>query len=233
MRRHKSWYRTCGMPRCCIRSLLGRESSWILVKKFPWKSWIFYGFFPACFPKENGQKKSTKKSTAESKHQNPPKISGKGCNWKNACNNCVTDGAQTERSGDLKGFCGESWQAPSSEPFLKLLLGRWWDANAVANRMERVTPTLTPQIPAWFKSKKKTVSAPAGSGPIPKNQISFLRLSAYKMGVSMRLFKPQILSLFKLPFAILGEDRGLNDHLRAKFGLKWAVKLPNQNPELK
>ena len=26
------------------------------------------------------------------------------------------------------------------------------------------------------------------------------KLSAYEMGVSMRLFKPQVLSLFKLPF---------------------------------
>ena len=26
--------------------------------------------------------------------------------------------------------------------------------------------------------------------------------------------------LFKLPFSILGENRSLNEHLRAKFGLK-------------
>ena len=51
---------------------------WILVKKLPWKPW----FLPACFPKENGPKKSTEKSTAETKHQNPPKISGKGCPWR-------------------------------------------------------------------------------------------------------------------------------------------------------
>ena len=37
--------------------------------------------FSACFPKENGPKKSTKKSTAETKHQNPPTISRKGCPW--------------------------------------------------------------------------------------------------------------------------------------------------------
>ena len=44
--------------------------------------------------------------------------------------------------------------------------------------------------------------------------------SAYKIGVSMRLFKLQVLSLFKLPFLISGENRSLNEHLRAKFGLK-------------
>ena len=46
------------------------------------------------------------------------------------------------------------------------------------------------------------------------------KLSAYKVGVSMRLFKLQSLSLFKLPFSISGEHRSLNEHLRAKFGLK-------------
>ena len=46
------------------------------------------------------------------------------------------------------------------------------------------------------------------------------KLSAYKMGVSMRLFKLQVLSLFKLPFSISGENRSLNEHLRANFGLK-------------
>ena len=46
------------------------------------------------------------------------------------------------------------------------------------------------------------------------------KLSAYKMGVSMRLFKLRFLSLFKLPFSISGENRSLNEHLRAKFGLK-------------
>ena len=58
---------------------------WILVKKLPWKPWIFWWIFrwifSACFPKENGPKKSTKKSTSETKHQNPPNISGKGCPW--------------------------------------------------------------------------------------------------------------------------------------------------------
>ena len=39
---------------------------------------------------------------------------------------------------------------------------------------------------------------------------SFFKLSAYKMGVSMRLFKLQFLSLFKLPFSISKENRSLN-----------------------
>ena len=55
---------------------------WIWVKKFTWKSWnfggFFGGFFPACFSEEHGPKKST----AETKHQNPPNISGKGCPWR-------------------------------------------------------------------------------------------------------------------------------------------------------
>ena len=46
------------------------------------------------------------------------------------------------------------------------------------------------------------------------------------MGVSMRLFKLQFWSLFKLPFSISGEDWSLNEHLRAKFGLNRAVKTP-------
>ena len=46
------------------------------------------------------------------------------------------------------------------------------------------------------------------------------KLSAYKMGVSMRLFKFQFLSLFKLLFSILEENQNLNEHLRATFGLK-------------
>ena len=46
------------------------------------------------------------------------------------------------------------------------------------------------------------------------------KLSACKTGVSMRLFKLQVLSLFKLPFAISGENRSLNEHLRPNFGLK-------------
>ena len=52
------------------------------------------------------------------------------------------------------------------------------------------------------------------------------KLSAYKMGVSMRLFKLRFLSLFKLPFSISGENRSLNEPLRAKLGLRWAVKTP-------
>ena len=59
------------------------------------------------------------------------------------------------------------------------------------------------------------------------------KLSAYKMGVSMRLLKLQVLSLFKLPFRISGENRSLNEHLRANFGLKWAVELQKPKPELK
>ena len=39
---------------------------------------------------------------------------------------------------------------------------------------------------------------------------SLFKLSAYKMGVSMRLFKLRVLSLFKLPFSISGENRSLN-----------------------
>ena len=48
----------------------------------------------------------------------------------------------------------------------------------------------------------------------------FFKLSAYKMGVSMRSFKLQVWGLFKLPFSISGENWSLNEHLRAKFGLK-------------
>ena len=50
--------------------------------------------------------------------------------------------------------------------------------------------------------------------------LDLFKLSAYKMGVSMRLFKLQVLSLFKLPFSISGENWSLNEHLRANFGLK-------------
>ena len=46
------------------------------------------------------------------------------------------------------------------------------------------------------------------------------------MGVSMRLFELQFLSLFRLPLSISGENRSLNEHLRAKFGLKREVKTP-------
>ena len=49
---------------------------------------------------------------------------------------------------------------------------------------------------------------------------NLFKLSAYKMGVSMRLFKLQVLSSFKLPFSISGQSRSLNEHLRATFGLK-------------
>ena len=38
-----------------------------------------------------------------------------------------------------------------------------------------------------------------------------LKLSAYKMGASMRLFKLHVLSLFKLLFRISGENRSLNE----------------------
>ena len=62
---------------------------WILVKECPWKSCFlvdfFGGFCPACYFKENGpkspRKKSTPKFSAETKHQNPRVISGKGCPW--------------------------------------------------------------------------------------------------------------------------------------------------------
>ena len=60
--------------------------------------------------------------------------------------------------------------------------------------------------------------------PNPRNFLLIgcllFKLSAYKMGVSMRSFKLQVLSLFKLPFSISGENRSLNEHLRATFGLK-------------
>ena len=49
----------------------------------------------------------------------------------------------------------------------------------------------------------------------------------------MRLFELQCLSLNKLPFSISGENRSLNEHLRAKFRLKWEVKTQNQKWELK
>ena len=75
---------------------------------------------------------------------------------------------------------------------------------------------------------KKGQSSPPH--PTPQN---LFKLSAYKMGVSMRLFKLQGLSLFKLPFSISGENRSLNERLRANFGLKWSVKLPKPKPELK
>ena len=52
-----------------------------------------------------------------------------------------------------------------------------------------------------------------------KDKFAISRLSAYKMRASMRLFKLQVLSLFKLPFSISGQNRSLNEHLRAKFGL--------------
>ena len=48
---------------------------------------------------------------------------------------------------------------------------------------------------------------------------NLFKLSAHKMGLSMRLFKLQVLSLFKLPFSVWGENRSLNDHLRADFPL--------------
>ena len=34
-------------------------------------------------------------------------------------------------------------------------------------------------------------------------------------------------------FSVSGENWSLNGHLRANFGLKWAVKLPKPKPELK
>ena len=42
----------------------------------------------------------------------------------------------------------------------------------------------------------------------------------------MRLSKLQVLSLFKLPFPISGENRSLSEHLRANFALKWTSKAP-------
>ena len=50
--------------------------------------------------------------------------------------------------------------------------------------------------------------------------VIMIQPSAYKMGVSMRLFKLQVLSLFKLPFSVWGDNWSLNDHLRANFGPK-------------
>ena len=43
---------------------------------------------------------------------------------------------------------------------------------------------------------------------------------AYKVGVSLRLFKLQILSLFEFHFASSGESRNLNEHLRTKLRFK-------------
>ena len=45
------------------------------------------------------------------------------------------------------------------------------------------------------------------------------KLSAYKMGVSMRLFMLQALSLFKLHFSIVGENRSLNEQFKSNI---WA-----------
>ena len=45
---------------------------------------------------------------------------------------------------------------------------------------------------------------------------NLFKLSAYKMGISMRRFKLPVLSLFKLPLSVSGENRSLNEHLRAK-----------------
>ena len=53
-----------------------------------------------------------------------------------------------------------------------------------------------------------------------QNNYILFKLSAYKTGVSMRIFKLQVLSLSKLAFAISGENRSLNEHLRPNFGLK-------------
>ena len=53
-----------------------------------------------------------------------------------------------------------------------------------------------------------------------KNRSRGYSNSVLTNGVSMRIFKLQVLSLFKLPSSISGENRSLNEHLRAKFGLK-------------
>ena len=50
-------------------------------------------------------------------------------------------------------------------------------------------------------------------------QYILFKLSAYKMGVSMRLFKLRFLSLFKLPFSISGENRSLNETFKREI---WA-----------
>ena len=66
---------------------------------------------------------------------------------------------------------------------------------------------------------------------LPNN---LFKLSAYKRGVSMRLFKLQFWSLFKLQFSNSGENRSLNEHLRAKFGvLTEQLRPQNQKRELK
>ena len=48
----------------------------------------------------------------------------------------------------------------------------------------------------------------------------------------MRLFKLQVLSLFKLPFSISGENRSLNEHLRANLGLNEQISSQNQKRSL-
>ena len=57
----------------------------------------------------------------------------------------------------------------------------------------------TPKNRESPKKDKKGRTSPAGSKKITH---SLFKLSAYKMGVSMRLFKLQFLSLFNLPFSI-------------------------------
>ena len=49
----------------------------------------------------------------------------------------------------------------------------------------------------------------------------------------MRLFKLQVLSLFKLPFSISGENRSLNEYLRAILGLNEQLSSQKQKSELK
>ena len=53
------------------------------------------------------------------------------------------------------------------------------------------------------------VYRPVSQGFPVLNYHTFFKLSAYKMGVSMRFFKLQFLNLFKLPFLILGEKSEL------------------------
>ena len=49
----------------------------------------------------------------------------------------------------------------------------------------------------------------------------------------MRVLKLQILSLFKWLFSFSGENRSLNEHLRATLGLNEQLSSQNQSPELK
>ena len=88
------------------------------------------------------------------------------------------------------------------------------------------------KLPEKGQVQKWLANPPA---PYTALKNALFKLSAYKMGVSMRLFKLQFLSLFKLPFSISGEILLLNEHLRANLGLneQLSSQKKNEKPELK